>query len=77
MAMVVAMAVVISKDAPVVLNANERVNVREAILHNLATLAPHFFFKHGAAPLPAKIAGVVDNLLRFLLGTRFFSDHRR
>jgi hypothetical protein len=49
MAMVLAVAIVVAKYAAIVRGKDTRVNVRQAIFHNLVPFIPNLFFENGSA----------------------------
>jgi len=55
MTVVMAMAIVVTKHAPVVHAASARVYVCKTVLHHPAALIPNFFSKHSAAPFAGQI----------------------
>jgi hypothetical protein len=51
MPVVIVMTIVVTKHAPVIHATSAWFYVCKIVLHHLATLVPHFFFKYSAAPL--------------------------
>jgi hypothetical protein len=65
MAMMVTMTVVVAENTTMVLIADPRIDVSEAVFHDASLVAPNFLFENGTATPTSEVAGVVDNFLRF------------
>jgi len=63
MPVVIIMAIVVTKYAPVINTANARVYICKAVFHHDVAFVPDFFLKHSPTSLASQICGVIDSFL--------------
>src|SRR5271157_3408131 len=75
MPVMMAMAVVVSQHAAIVGGANPGIDVRQAVFHHRAAIAPNLFFHDSTTSAATEIAGLIDSLARFRGPASFLSAH--